>query len=162
MSNLHETLKKIVHEEFNYIIKNFNTKFVAWERFYKFDVLYRYMYYTNMELKHVISNKIIINEESNINHPPLTEEDSKFLIDYAFEFIKTKNIQPKTLDDYLPAISKIFEDNGIDFKNLSKEEQLNLLKEEDINPVNDIFNKLNLTHIQFKYLYQTGSVLIKD
>lgn len=161
MSDLHTTFKKIVQEEFDYIIKNFNTKFVAWERFYKFDVLYRYMYYTNMELKHVISNKIT-NDEKNINHPPLTDAESKILTDYALEFIKTKNIQPKTLEEYIPAISKIFEDSGLNFKNLSKEEQFNILEEEDINPVNDVFNKLNLTHIQFKYLYQTGSVLIKN
>ena len=50
---------------------------------------------------------------------------------------------------------------GIEFSILNDKEKENLLKHEDIMcSEKTIFNYLNITHMQYKYLYQKGYVLI--
>lgn len=155
-------LKDFVQKEFELLMKNFKKNFVSWERFCKIDVICSYMCYTNLELNSVFKYKETSKKALEVIHTPLNEEESNFMIQYAFDFIKEKSVVEKSISEFMPLLSSFFNSLGVDFDSLNKEEQYSILNNEDINDKNKIYEKLNLTHIQFKYLYQQGSVLVME
>lgn len=77
-------------------------------------------------------------------------------------FLKKHNIKSIDFDSKLDQIIKFFHEQlSIDFMSLSKEEKVEALKHEDIVVrEKSIFDYLEMTHMQYKYLYQIGSVYL--
>lgn len=86
------------------------------------------------------------------------EDQISFIKD---EMIKSGVLKVVHYKDRENEISQFFKTKtGFDFNGLEKEEQLQLLNKEDILVSNDnIYDYLNISHLQYKYLYQTGSFL---
>lgn len=97
-----------------------------------------------------------------IKHTPLTEEENKFITDYCSKLVSQHGVLSKTISKFKDQIILYFKKKNIDFEKLTESDKYEHYTSEDISPDenNNLFKFLGLTHMQFKYLYQKGSVLV--
>ena len=143
----------------NYWIKlrGFNASF--------FWFIFKYISLTQEEIRSFLSNSNNSNQKldfDKIKYIPLTEEQNQFITDYCSKLVSKNGILSKEISKFKDQIILYFKNKNIDFEKLTESEKYEIYNSEDITPDenNNLFKFLGLTHMQFKYLYQKGSVLV--
>jgi len=131
----------------------------AWEFFWKFDIFSKMSDY-NFELM----RKALAEQCKDFDTSTLLDEKDPDIIEAIKERKKALNkkhgIKRIKFADYREQIVAFFkEKRNIDFNSLDEAAAQKLLQHEDImSSDTPIYDFLNITHMQFKYLYQRGSV----
>lgn len=160
-------LKKFVEDQFQDFLENFENEFLAWEHFIKHGIIFKYINLTQTEMKSIISiwnnnNQTLALEFDKIKYIPLTEEQNQFITDYCSKLVSKHGVSSKEISKFKDQIILYFKNKNIDFEKLTDSEKQEHYTAEDIAPDenNNLFQFLGLTHMQFKYLYQQGKVLV--
>lgn len=157
-------LKKFVEDQFQDFLENFENEFLSWEHFIKHGILFKYINLTQQELNSAFSSwdKTKNLNLDKIKHTPLTEEENKFITDYCSQLVSQHGVLSKAISKFKNQIIIYFNKKNIDFEKLTESEKREHYTSEDIAPDdnNNLFKFLGLTHMQFKYLYQQGKVLV--
>lgn len=136
----------------------------SWERYFKYQLNAKCSYVLTEKLIAICENEDKTNCVSDVEaiKKILAYLDDGIIKDLEDRFLKEHNIKSVDFDSKIDQVIKFFNEQlSIDFTSLSKEEQMEALKHEDI-VVRDkrIFDYLEMTHMQYKYLYQMGSVFL--
>lgn len=136
----------------------------SWEGYFKYQLNTKCSYVLTEKIMAICENEDKTNRISDVGtiKEILAYLDDGILKGLQERFLKNHNIRSIDFDSKLDQIIKFFHDQlSIDFISLSKEEQMEALKHEDIVVrEKSIFDYLEMTHMQYKYLYQKGSVLL--
>lgn len=141
---------------------NDKEKFLSWELFWSQHIELKYIDFFADILRQKLEEPTRTDLDAMLPFMILTDEHRQ-----VFESIKQElnikyQIKSVTYAQMIPKIQSFFKTHkNIDFTELSTTEQNNLLIDEDImlsSP--SIFEFLGLSHMQYKYLYQRGSVLV--
>lgn len=136
----------------------------SWEMYFKHKLHAKCSYVLTEKIMAVCENEDKTNRVSDVGaiKEVLAYLDDGILKDLQDRFLKEHNIKSVDFDSKIEQVIKFFHEQlSIDFVSLSKEEQMEALKHEDIVVrEKSIFDYLEMTHMQYKYLYQKGSVLL--
>ena len=148
------SLNTLKNEILEFIIKDIDETFLnkkdmgfSWEIYFKFNLWNK-------------CNKILTDKLLEVMSGKNTEKNDVILAEIAE--ITESEIKNNEFQNKIDEIKLTLEKNGKLKKiNFEEKEKENLLKHEDIMcSEKTIFNYLNITHMQYKYLYQKGYVLI--
>lgn len=154
-------LKYFAEKAFEAYLNN-KDKFLSWELFWSQHIELKYIDFFAEIFKQKLEEPTRTDLDAMLPFMILTDEHRQ-----VFESIKQElnikyQIKSVTYDQMMPKIQSFFKTHkNIDFTELSTTEQNKLLVDEDImlsSP--SIFECLGLSHMQYKYLYQRGSVLV--
>lgn len=136
----------------------------SWERYFKYQLNAKCSYVLTEKIMAICENEDKTNRVSDVEaiKKVLACLDDVIIKDLQERFLKKHNITSVDFDSKLDKVIKFFHEQlSIDFISLSKEEQMEALKHEDIVVrEKSIFDYLEMTHMQYKYLYQMGSVFL--
>lgn len=136
----------------------------SWEMYFKHKLHAKCSYVLTEKIMAICENEDKTNRVSDVEaiKKVLACLDDVIIKDLQERFFKKHNIKSINFDSKLDQIIKFFyEQLSIDFISLSKEEQMEAMKHEDIVVrEKSIFDYLEMTHMQYKYLYQIGSVYL--
>lgn len=153
-----EIVIQLINEAFESVLTNKDADF-AWELFWKFWVFSKISNYNFNLIQTALGE-----ERKDFNKIELLDEKDPDIVDVIKERKKALNkqhgIKRITLAAYREQIVTFFkEKRNIDFNSLDETAANTLLQHEDImSNETPIYDFLNMTHMQFKYLYQRGGV----
>lgn len=169
MGQVTEEILKFINEDIAKTLEEDKEKGFSWELYFKFNLWNKCNILINEKLlkivqeKSVEDNKEVLQEISEI----LEEETKNNKIQKLIDSIKDKLLKDRKLKvlTFIDKEREIYDffisERGINYQSLNKEEKYELLKNEDITySENKIHDHLKITHMQYKYLYQTGETLI--
>lgn len=156
-----EIVVQIIDDAFAVALKETSQAF-AWELFWQFDVEFNLHNY-NMKLmadamnsaNHTVFNKDdLIDVKSSTVMDVIQERKAILMQQHSVELVPFSFYRNRIVDFFK-------EHRNIDFNGLDESAEKSLLQHEDImNSENMLHLALNMTHMQFKYLYQKGAVYL--
>lgn len=136
----------------------------SWEMYFKHKLHAKCSYVLTEKIMAICENEDKTNRVSDVEaiKKVLAFLDDVIIKDLQESFFKKHKIRSVYFDSKLDQVINFFHEQlSIDFISLSKEEQMEAMKHEDIVVrEKSIFDYLEMTHMQYKYLYQRGSVLL--
>lgn len=136
----------------------------SWERYFKYQLNAKCSYVLTEKIMAIFEKEDKTNRVSDVDaiKKVLAYLDDGIIKDLQESFLKKYNIRSVDFDSKLDKIINFFHEQlSIDFMSLSKEDRMEALKNEDIVVrEKSIFDYLEMTHMQYKYLYQMGSVYL--
>ena len=170
------SLNTLKNEILEFIIKDIDETFLnkkdmgfSWEIYFKFNLWNKCNKILTDKLLEVMSGKntekndVILAEIAEITESEIKNNEFQSKIDeIKLTLEKNGKLKKINFEEKEKEINDFFKNvRGIEFSILNDKEKENLLKHEDIMcSEKTIFNYLNITHMQYKYLYQKGYVLI--
>jgi len=96
------------------------------------------------------------------SYQEVVESLEDIVLKFKDDFLKEYDLVSVSFEEMLPKIISFFkEKRSVDFLALNDEAQKDLLRHEDIVAYEDsLHNYIRMTHMQYKYLYQKGSVFL--
>jgi hypothetical protein len=161
LSKKEQTIQ-VIDAAFEAAIKEQHSGF-AWELFWQFGVVSKLQDF-NFKL---MSEAISTGNMKDFDKLPIidvnTEETLEVIKERQKALNNEHNIRSVTFADYRERIVTFFKDKrDIDFDSLDEDSAKKALQNEDIMSYPDtIYEALSMTHMQYKYLYQRGSVQLK-
>lgn len=156
-----EKAVQVIDDAFSVALTDKSAGF-AWELFWQFGVHSKLQDY-NVKL---LSDALALNNGKGFDLTQMIDCESSEVIEAIKArktlLMKQHGIKRVKFDVYKDRIVTFFkEKHNIDFDSLDEETAKELLQREDIMASdNNIYDALNMTHMQFKYLYQRGGVKI--
>lgn len=170
------SLNTLKNEILEFILKDIDETFLnkkdmgfSWEIYFKFNLWNKCNKILTDKLLEVMSGKntekndVILAEIAEITESEIKNNEFQSKIDeIKLTLEKNGKLKKINFEEKEKEINDFFKNvRGIEFSILNDKEKENLLKHEDIMySEKTIFNYLNITHMQYKYLYQKGYVLI--
>jgi hypothetical protein len=161
LSKKEQTIQ-VIDAAFEAAIKEQHSGF-AWELFWQFGVVSKLQDF-NFKL---MSEAISTGNMKDFDKLPIIDVNTEETLEVIKERQKALNNEHKirsvTFSDYRERIVTFFKDKrDIDFDSLDEDSAKKALQNEDIMSYPDtIYEALSMTHMQYKYLYQRGSVQLK-
>lgn len=156
-------LKDFFFKAANNIFKNKDPISFCWEFFWKYEATLIYTKFTQEEIMSIINNpenaQFKIN---NMSYTILNDDEIKFIQTIKRAYYKEFGIKKVKFEEYIPKIIDFFNDHKkIDFSNLDEKSRYEILRNEDImSGEYRLYEALGITHMQYKHLYQKGSVFL--
>jgi hypothetical protein len=157
-----ELIEKIVNEQFQIVYSKDKEIAFAWELFWKFDIFQK-IYDYNIE---VMFKAIAIDKRKDFNVKEKIDIKDKEVLNVINQCKKTlfkqHGIKKIKISHFYDQIVTFMTDKRqIDFKVLDSAAVDRVLFEEDcMGREYSLSDALGMTHMQFKYLYQKGSVYL--
>lgn len=157
-----EIIQKIVNEQFKVAFSKNKEISFSWELFWKFDIFQKINdYNTEVMFKAIVVDKrkdFSVKENIDIKD----KEVLKIINDCKKTLFKQHGIKKiKISHFYEQIIDFMKEKRQIDFKSLDSAAVDKVFFEEDcMGREQSLYDALGMTHMQFKYLYQKGSVYL--
>lgn len=163
LENLKKEIIFFAESDANEVLNSKKNEGFSWEMYFKF--------YLSTKCSLLLTEKLldICKKEDKTNIINDTEVIREFLTKLDSEILKIKedflikhNIKSVSFESKFSQIVDFFnQELSINFNGCTIEKQKELLRHEDIvTREKSIFDYLNITHMQYKYLHQKGEVLL--